>query len=113
MQVTARKINLFLFVKLPSAFICGVRVDEINEASCKTAVRHRWINQNPFNSIYFAVQAMAAELSTGALLVLKIKQSKQNISMLVTATKSVFTKKAVGKISFLCQDGTVISDAIS
>jgi hypothetical protein len=31
------------------------------------SVKHRWINQNPFNSMYFAVQAMAAELATGAL----------------------------------------------
>jgi len=37
-------------------------------------VKHRWLNQNPFNSMYFAVQAMAAELTTGALVMYQIKK---------------------------------------
>ena len=28
-------------------------------------VRHKWFNQNPFKSMFWAVQGMAAELSTG------------------------------------------------
>lgn len=55
---------------------------------------------------------MAAELSTGALLILHIKKSNRNISMLVTSNRSVFTKKAKGKISFICSDGDNIAEAI-
>ncbi|HEA31083.1 MAG TPA: thioesterase, partial [Leeuwenhoekiella sp.] len=53
--------------KLPSAWICGVRVQTIGRNTCTTTVRHRWINQNPFKSMFWAVQGMAAELSTGVL----------------------------------------------
>jgi hypothetical protein len=51
---------------LPAAFICGVQVKKLRRKSLYRKVKHRWINQNPFNSMYFAVQAMGAELA-GAL----------------------------------------------
>ena len=112
MKFSAANINKFLFFKLPSAFLCGVRAKYIDEAKCDVTVTHRWINQNPFNSMYFAVQAMAAELSTGALVMGKIRESDQKISMLVANNKCNFTKKATGKITFTCNDGIVISQAI-
>jgi hypothetical protein len=36
---------------------------------------------NPFNSMYFAVQAMAAELSTGALVMYQIQKVVKNIDV--------------------------------
>jgi hypothetical protein len=62
--------------------------------------------------MYFAVQAMAAELATGALVMYHIKESGKNISMLVANNKSNFTKKATGRITFTCVDGTKIKEAI-
>ncbi|WP_367757568.1 DUF4442 domain-containing protein [Flavobacterium sp. WC2421] len=112
MNLTASKLNKFLFFKLPSAFLCGVRVKEIDENKCVVSVKHRWINQNPFNSMYFAVQAMAAELSTGALVIYQIKKSGKKISMLVANNKGNFTKKATGRITFVCKDGHLIAQAI-
>lgn len=112
MKLTASKLNQFLFFKLPSAFICGVRVKEIDETQCTVSVKHRWINQNPFNSMYFAVQAMAAELTTGALVMYQIQKSGKKISMLVANNKGNFTKKATGRISFVCKDGHLIERAI-
>jgi Domain of unknown function (DUF4442) len=112
MVVSPSKFNQFLFFKLPSAFLMGVRVKAINETQCVVSVKHRWINQNPFNSMYFAVQAMAAELSTGALVIAQIRNSGKNISMLVANNKSNFTKKATGRITFTCNDGHLIDQAI-
>ena len=79
MEFTASKLNTFLFVKLPSAYWSGVRVKAISATSCTATVKHRWFNQNPFNSMYFAVQAMAAELTTGALVMYHIKKSGKKI----------------------------------
>ena len=69
MKISVGRLNKFLFFKLPSAYLCGVRVKQIDDDHCVVSVKHRWINQNPFNSMYFAVQAMAAELSTGAMVI--------------------------------------------
>ncbi len=112
-MLTKSKINLFLLFKLPSAYFCGVRLKKIDAKQCLTSVKHRWINQNPFNSMYFAVQAMAAELSTGALVMLYIKESGKNISMLVANNKSIFDKKATGRITFTCTDGLSVQNAIN
>ena len=62
--------------------------------------------------MYFAVQAMAAELSTGALVMNHIRKSNKKISMLVAANKSSFSKKAIGRITFSCNNGNEISQAI-
>ena len=112
MKISVSKLNKFLFFKLPSAFICGVRVKYIDENKCIVSVKHRWINQNPFNSMYFAVQAMAAELSTGALVIEKIQNSGKKISMLVANNKSNFSKKATGRITFVCNEGLKAEQAI-
>lgn len=112
MALSVSKLNKFVLFKLPSAYFCGVRVKDINDSSCTVTVKHRWINQNPFNSMYFAVQAMAAELTTGALVISQIQQSGKKISMLVANNKGNFTKKATGRITFVCKDGHLIADAI-
>ncbi|MBZ9628540.1 DUF4442 domain-containing protein [Psychroflexus sp. CAK57W] len=113
MKLSPSKINLFLFTKLPSAWLCGVRLKTINEKECITTVTHKWINQNPFNSMYFAVQAMAAELSTGAIVMKEISGSGEKISMLVQENSSSFHKKAKGKITFNCKDVDLVKENIS
>lgn len=112
MVLKPSKINLFLMMKLPSAWFCGVRVRSIDNKSSLISVRHRWINQNPFKSLYFAVQNMAAELSTGVLVMQAIQAQDKPVSMLVVEAQSKFFKKATGRISFKCADGQIINDAV-
>lgn len=112
MSLSPSKINTFLLFKLPSAYFTGVRVKTISETSCVTTAKHKWINQNPFNSMFWAVQGMAAELSTGAMVMACIEESKKNVSMLVANNKATFTKKAKGRIFFTCKDGEAIKKAI-
>ncbi|MBC7606563.1 MAG: DUF4442 domain-containing protein [Burkholderiales bacterium] len=112
MDFSPKKINLYLFLKLPSAFWCGVRVRRIDSKQCLVAVKHSWKNQNPFHSMYFAVQAMGAELATGALVMYHIEKSGRKISMLVLNNKATFTKKATGRITFTCHDGLMIEEGI-
>jgi hypothetical protein len=112
MKLKASQLNRFIFFKLPSAYWSGVRVTEIDEEKCVVTVKHRWINQNPFKSMYFAVQAMAAELTTGALVMYQIQKSGKSISMLVAQNKAEFTKKATGKITFSCSQGLEVASVI-
>ncbi|MDT8346345.1 MAG: DUF4442 domain-containing protein [Flavobacteriaceae bacterium] len=106
------KIHAFLFFKLPLAWLSGVRVNRLTEHLAVVQLRYRWINQNPFNSIYFAALLMASELSTGLLVFQSIKASRQNMSMLVTAQNAQFFKKARGKIRFECVQGKEVVEAI-
>lgn len=106
------KFNTFTFFKLPAAWWCGVRLRHLDSQKAVVTVRHRWINQNPFKSMFWAVQGMAAELSTGAMVIDQIKETGQPISMLVASNKAVFTKKATGLIRFTCEDGHLIREAL-
>lgn len=94
-----------MLFKLPAAWLTGVRLSVINEGKCEVKVRFKWINQNPYRSMFWAVQAMAAELTTGMLLTKSIQDSNSDISMLLVSNKSSFYKKAVGKITFVCDEG--------
>ncbi len=111
-KFTVSKMNKFLLFKLPSAYFSGVRVKSFNEHEAVATVRHQWINQNPFKSLYWATQGMASELATGILVMKVIAESGKNISMLVTNQKGNFTKKAIGRINFICKDGALIKKAI-
>jgi len=112
MKLTARRINIFNLLKLPAVFFTGIRVKSISDNECTVSVKHKWINQNPFKSMFWAVQGMAAELTTGALVLSKIRESGKQISMLVLNNNATFSKKATGRISFTCQDGKLIDVAI-
>ncbi|WP_282044077.1 DUF4442 domain-containing protein [Winogradskyella flava] len=113
MNISQSKLNTFLMLKLPAAYFTGVRTKYLDDTTCVVSVKHRWINQNPFRSMFWAVQGMAAELSTGALVMTKIRNSGKNISMLVANNNASFTKKATGRITFTCEEGHKIDEAIT
>ena len=110
------QLHLFLFLKIPISWIAGVRLKEMNDEICITKVKFGWLNQNPFNSMFWAVQGMAAEFSTGFLCAEKIRKSGKKISMLVVKNEAEFTNKAVGRVTFSCLQGkeldTVLQKAI-
>lgn len=112
MSLTASQINKFTMVKLPAVFFTGVRVREISKVHCAVTAKLQWITQNPFKSMFWAVQGMAAELATGALVMSYIRETNTKVSMLVANNKANFSKKAKGRITFTCNDGLAIEKAI-
>lgn len=112
MKITPSRINTFMFFKLPLAYLGGVRVKLLTNDKAIVKIKHRWINQNPFKSMFWAAQGMASEMSTGVLVMQEIERSKRKVSMLVTHQESNFFKKAIGKILFTCNGGNKIREAI-
>ena len=106
------KFAFFKLVKLPAAFIAGLKVGYIDEQKTVILVKHGWLNQNPFKSMYFAVQAMAAEMSTGILAWMNVYGKKPPVSMLVIRTEANFLKRATTSTLFTCEDGPAISQAV-
>ena len=113
MKYTPNQINKWMLYKLPAAWLTGVRISSISDTKCEVKVRFKWINQNPYRSMFWAVQGMAAELTTGMLLTKSIQESNTNISMLLVGNKSNFYKKAVGKIKFICDQGETAKELIN
>ena len=103
---------MFLIAKLPIAWISGLKVNKVTAEKAEISIRYKYLNQNPFKSMYFACQAMAAEMSTGLLAMGYIDSQTAKISMLVLDLSCKFTKKAVGEIQFVCDDGILVKEAI-
>ena len=112
MIITPRRINLFILFKMPLGYLSGMRVQSITDTSAIVRIKYKWMNQNPFKSMFWAAQGMAAEMSTGVLVMQEIKSSNRSVSMLVTRQESEFFKKATGKILFTCSGGNQIKEAI-
>lgn len=112
MKLTPSKINGFMFFKMPLGWLSGMRVKSFDHKTCKVTIRFGWLNQNPFKSMFWAAQGMAAEMSTGVLVIKAIQDSGLKVSMLVRHQQGSFTKKATGLIEFTCEDGSLIANAI-
>ena len=106
------KFNLYTFFNLPSAWWSGVRVTSFDDNMAEVSVRHRWVNQNPFGSIFWAVQGMAAELSTAIFVMRAIKKTGFPVSMLVINNNANFKKKARGLIKFNCNQGIEVTEVV-
>lgn len=112
MKITPKNINRFLFLKLPLGWLSGMRVTFLDNISCFVKIKYRWLNQNPFQSMFWAAQGMAAELSTGVLVMQEITNLDREVSMLVTHQEGNFLKKATGTILFSCVEGHKIQEAL-
>ena len=112
MKITKRSIRYFTLLKLPLVYFSGIRVTIINSEGVEASVKLKWINQNPFRSMFWAVQGMAAELTSGVLLMREIETQKSSVSMLLIETKASFSKKAKGKIRFSCDEVKKAKDLV-
>jgi len=106
------KFKLFMLSKLPMAYMADLRVSSLTPERATVTVPYKYLNKNPFGSIYFACLSMAAELSTGVLCMMHVYKATPSVSMLVVHMEADFTKKAVGKITFFCEDGRRIQEAV-
>ena len=105
-------IRALLWSKLPLAAFAGLRVARLDESGAEVTLPAGWKTQNPFGSTYFAAQAMAAEMSTGAPALWFIEQSGAPVASLVTGISARFTRKATSKASFVFADGAGMRAAI-
>ncbi|MEO1514966.1 MAG: DUF4442 domain-containing protein [Bacteroidota bacterium] len=105
------KMRLFYLQRLPTLWWWGVTVVDCSPYSVQVKLPYGWRTQNPFQSIYFAAQLGAAELSTGIIGMLATL-GRGRISMLVTKIESEFVKKANTDTIFRCDDGQKIIDAV-
>lgn len=97
-------VSLYFLRHLPMALFAGVRLRVLNEEKSVATVPFGWRNKNPFSSMYFAVQSMAAELSTAAPAMLALKGVDADVALIIVRNGAAFHKKAKTKITFTCTD---------
>jgi hypothetical protein len=99
------KFRIFLLTRMPVALLSGLFIRQLDAQACVVSIPYKRLTQNPFRSVYFASQSMAAEMSTGILAMAAIQGYQPTVSMLVTRVEGIFHKKAAERIYFTCRDG--------
>jgi hypothetical protein len=107
------KMRAYFLAKLPLALFAGLRVKSLTRDRCEVVVPRGWRSTNPFRSTYFAAQTMAAELSTGALVMLATQGATAPVAMLITDMHATFEKKASADAVFTCDDGAKAFAAVA
>jgi hypothetical protein len=103
---------LFQWKTLPLAAAAGLRLRTLDEARCTVFLPGGWRTQNPFRSTYFAAQAMAAEMSTGAPAMVLVGGASASVAMLVREIRGVFVKKISGPSVFTFEGVASLRTAI-
>jgi hypothetical protein len=104
--------RLYLWARLPLAACAGLSLRRLDEAGCAVAIPGGWRTQNPFRSMYFAAQAMAAEMSTGAPAMMLAAGASASVSMLVREVRGVFNRRIQGEAEFTFEDMAAMRDAV-
>ena len=103
---------LYQWKELPLAAFAGLKLRSLDEGGCTVILPGGWRTQNPFRSTYFAAQAMAAEMSTGAPAMVLCRGSEARVSMLVTEIRARFSKKITGPSQFTFREIGGLADTI-
>lgn len=98
------RFRAFTVLSMPSAAFVGLRLVRADDEVCVTSIPGGWRSQNPFKTMYWAAQGMAAELATGVHPFAFSRASPNGIRMFVVGTEATFVKRAKGKIFFTCED---------
>jgi hypothetical protein len=105
-------LRVFLLFKIPLGFLTGMKVIELNQEKAISTVNFKWLNRNPFKSLYFGVQCMAAELCTGAIALMAIYKVRPSVAGIVTGCEAEFVKQAKSRVYFTCENGKEIFAAV-
>jgi hypothetical protein len=104
--------RLYLLAKLPLALCAGLRLVRLDQQECVVGLPGGWRTQNPFGSTYFAAQAMAAEMSTGAPAMILTLGAPQSIALILVEIRAVFSKRIVGPALFTFSELAAMKEAI-
>ena len=104
--------RFFLWKQLPLAAFAGLGLRSLDEGGCTVILPGGWRTQNPFRSTYFAAQAMAAEMSTGAPALVLVQGSEARVALLVTEVRARYTKKIVGESQFTFREIAKMADTV-
>jgi hypothetical protein len=104
--------RLYLLGKLPLALAAGLRLERLDYQECVVGLPGGWRTRNPFGSTYFAAQAMAAEMSTGAPAMLFAAGAPQSVALILVEIRAVFSKRIVGPSHYTFSDLTAMKEAV-
>ena len=99
----------YISVKMPLLALSRSRIRALDLTYAESQLPFALTNRNPFGSMYFAAQLMAAEMSVGALMLLHNENHSQNFSPIVKHIDVLFQRGAYEPITFRCEEGVRVA----
>ena len=106
------RFKLYLLSKLPLGLAAGLHLARLDQQECVVGLPGGWRTRNPFGSTYFAAQAMAAEMSTGAPAMLLAKGATRSTALILVELRAVFSRRIVGPALFTFSDLAAMKEAV-
>lgn len=106
-------ITAFMGAKMPLGVAAGLRVDQIDRASCTVTLPGGWRTRNPFGSMYWAAQGMAAEMATGIHGYVLCSAAPVPVRMILSGCEGSFSRMCMGRGRFVFDQGPRIEEALA
>ncbi len=105
-------LTAFMAAKMPLGIPAGLRIDRVDRASCTASLPGGWRTQNPFGSMYWAAQGMAAELATGLHGFILCSAAPVPVRMILAGCEGSFGRMCKGRGRFVFSNGQLVEDTI-
>lgn len=102
----------FMAAKMPLGLAAGLRVDSVDRTSCVVSLPGGWRTQNPFGSMYWAAQGMAAEMATGVQGYALTNAAPVPVRMILSGCEGRFSRMCKGRGRFVFDQGARVEEAI-
>ena len=102
----------FSLWSMPLAVFTGLRVEELTEARCVVSLPFGWRTQNPFRSMHWAAQGIAAELATALHASASIRAAPVPVRMILARSEAQFTRMCRGRARYVFEQVGAVREAL-
>ena len=111
--ITTFQLLLFGLRRIPLIFFCRPKVISLSDHSLEVKIKLNRRTKNHFNSMYFGVLSVGADVTGGFLAMKYIRSSNLKISLIFKDFHADFHKRAGGDVQFICNEGQKIKQLIN
>ena len=102
----------FGLMRIPLIFFCRPKVVSISDTKLEVKIKLNRRTKNHFNSMYFGVLSVGADVAGGFLAMNLIRKNQSRISLIFKDFHADFLKRAEGDVHFICEDGLAIQNLV-
>ena len=106
------RIRWWSFWNVPLLYRIKPWVKELDNNKAILSIKLRRQTRNHFHSLYMGVLVAGADLASGLLAMMLVKQSGHHLSIIFKDIKANFIKRAESRTIFVCEDSELINNMI-
>ena len=106
------KVAAFTATMMPLGAMAGLRIDHVDRDGCVTSLPGGWRTQNPFKSMFWAAQGMAAEMATGVPALVGVREAPVPVRMILAGCEGQFVRMCKTRARFVFERADLVWEAL-